>query len=216
VVVVPGLCVSGYLRPFCDALALAGHQVLKLDPPGWPRTPPPDLPPRTLGELARPLVDAVATLDVREVVVVGQSVGAQLAAHIAVAVPDRVGCLVLQGPTFDPRWRSRARAAWRLARDFPRERPSLLATEGPEWLRLGPRRVHRVARLALADRLEHTLASYGGPVAVLVGEHDTLSTPGWTRRLASSAELHVVLPGLPHSSAHADPAVLADAAGRLV
>lgn len=214
-VVIPGMCVSGYLRPLCDALALAGHEVLKLDPPGWPRTPPPAHEPGTLGELAGPLVDTAVRLDIRDAVVVGQSVGAQLAAHVAVAVPGRVRCLVLQGPTFDPRWRTLPRAAWRLARDFPRERPSLLATEAPEWLRVGLGRVHRMARLALDDRLEQTLATYDGPVAVLVGDRDTLSTRSWTRSLATSPELHVVIPALPHSSPHAAPVALAAAVGRL-
>lgn len=215
VVVVPGLCVSAYLRPFCDALALAGHQVLKLDPPGWPRTPPPLHEPGTLGELARPLVDTVVRLDIRDAVLVGQSVGAQLAAHLAAAVPERVRCLVLQGPTFDPRWRTLPRAARRLARDFPRERPSLLATEAPEWLRVGLARVHRMARLALDDRLEETLATYDGSVAVLVGDRDTLSTRAWTRSLATSPELHVVIPALPHSSPHAAPVALAAAVNHL-
>lgn len=215
VVVVPGLCVSAYLRPFCDALALAGHQVLKLDPPGWPRTPPSAYEARSLGELAAPLADTMVRLDIRDAVVVGQSVGAQLAAHVAVAVPERVRCLVLQGPTFDPRWRTLPRAAWRLARDFPRERPSLLATEAPEWLRVGLGRVHRMARLALDDRLEETTATYDGPVAVLVGEHDTLTTRAWTRSLATSPGLHVVIPALPHSSPHAAPTVLAAAVDRL-
>lgn len=156
-------------------------------------------------ELAEPLVEALVAEDLRGVVLVGQSVGAQLAAHVAAAVPDRTRLLVLQGPVFDPRWRTVPAALRRWSMDVPRERPSLLWSEGPEWLRAGATTVRHVLRLALADALEETLAPYAGEVAVVVGARDTLSTRVWTRTLATRASLHLELPGLPHSTPHADP-----------
>lgn len=205
VAVVPGLCVASYLRPACDALAARGAQVALLRPPGWPGAAALRGRPGRLADLAAELARAVVAEDLRDVVLVGQSVGAQLAAHVAVAVPDRVRLLVLQGPVFDPRWRTTPAALRRWVADVPRERPSLLVSETPDWLRAGPTTIRHVLRLALSDALEETLASYAGEVAVLVGEHDTFSTRVWTRTLATSADLHVVLPGLPHSSPHADP-----------
>lgn len=205
VLVVPGLCVSSYLRPACDALAAEGHDVWLLDPPGWPHGARVRPEPRSLRDVAAPLVRLLTAHDLRDVVLVGQSVGAQLAAHVAVAAPARVAQLVLQGPSFDPRWRTVPQAFAQWARDLPGERPSLLAAETPEWLGVGPRRVRRVLQQALADRIEETLRCYRGEVAVVVGERDPLSTRDWTRSLASRADLHVELAGRPHSAMHADP-----------
>jgi pimeloyl-ACP methyl ester carboxylesterase len=207
-VLVPGLCVSSYLRPAADALAGVGYRVHLVDPPGWPYSPAQASPPGSVGELAGWLVRWLATTDLRGITLVGQSFGAQLAAHVAVACPDRVRVLVLQGPTFDPAYRSLPRAMMRLLRDFPRERPSLLLVETPEWLRVGLRRVLATARLALRDRLEDTMRTVSVATVVVVGEHDTLATPAWSRSLVERAhdgQHHIVMPGLPHSSPHADP-----------
>ena len=213
VVVVPGLCVSAYLRPTSDAMAALGYRVHLVDPPWWPSSGPPARPPARLADLADPLVRWLGLRGLDDVTVVGQSVGAQLAAHVAGAARGRVRSLVLQGPTFDPRNATMLRAAARLALDFPRERLSLLPIQAPEWLRVGLRQVRVVARLALADRLEDSLALVPVPVLVAVGEHDPLVTRTWTKSLATSARgpaEHVVMPGLPHSSPHADPVAFAD------
>jgi pimeloyl-ACP methyl ester carboxylesterase len=203
-VMVPGLCVSAYLRPACHALALAGFDVRLVDPPGWPRTPPPAVEPHTLHDLARPVAAWIAGEALTGVTLVGQSVGAQVAAHVATLVPDRVRLLVLQGPTFDPRYRTAPRAAVRWLADLPREPVSLAVAEVPDWARVGPRRVARTLRLALDDRPEETLERVTAPVAVVVGERDTLSTRAWSGRLASPGR-HVVMAGLPHSSPHVAP-----------
>ena len=206
---VPGLCVSAYLRPAADALAANGYRVHLVDPPGWPRSDPPPRQPDDAADIAWWVVRWLATTELRDITLVGQSFGAQLAAHVAAQAPERVRVLVLQGPTFDPAYRTMTRAAWRLACDFPRERPSLLVLEAPEWLRLGLRQVRGIVRIGLRDRLEATLRRVRCPVLVVVGEHDTLSTRVWTRSLVDPdlvADRHVVMAGLPHSSPHADPA----------
>jgi pimeloyl-ACP methyl ester carboxylesterase len=144
-----------------------------------------------------------------DISLVGQSFGAQLAAHVAVACPERLGLLVLQGPTFDPAYRTLPRAIARLVRDFPRERPSLLVVEVPEWLRVGLRQVLAMARLGLRDRLEETMRAVSVATVVVVGEHETLATRAWSRSLVRDVpdgRRHVVMPGLPHSAPHADPA----------
>jgi pimeloyl-ACP methyl ester carboxylesterase len=88
----------------------------------------------------------------------------------------------------------------------------LLVIEAPEWLRVGLRQVLRMARLGLRDRLETTVRLVRCPVLVVVGEHETLATRAWTTALVESAPgsgAHVVMPGLPHSSPHADPEAFA-------
>jgi len=208
-VLVPGLCVSSYLRPAADALADVGYRVHLVDPPGWPYSAALPAPPTSVAELAGWLVRWLAETGLGDVTLVGQSFGAQLAAHVAVACPERIRLLVLQGPTFDPAYRTLPRAMWRLLRDFPRERPSLALVEGPEWIRVGLRQVLAMARLGLLDRLEDTMRAVSVATVVVVGEHETLATRGWSRSLVGTDvddRNHVVMPGLPHSSPHADPA----------
>lgn len=211
-VMVPGLCVSGYLRPAADALADAGYRVHLVDPPGWPHSAALAAPPGSMGELAGWLVRWLAETGLEDITLVGQSFGAQLAGHVAVACPERIRLLVLQGPTFDPAYRTLPRAMARLLIDFPRERPSLLLVETPEWLRVGLRQVLATARLGLRDQLETTMRSVSVATVVVVGEHETLATREWSRSLVGGdpdGRHHIVMPGLPHSSPHADPAAFA-------
>ncbi len=208
VVVVPGLCVSSYLWPACDALAREGFHVELVEPPGWPRSDRPDPEPDDLAGLAGWVTDWLEIRGYADVLLVGQSVGTQVAAHVAAQVPERVRALLLQGPVFDPAYRTVPRGLARWALDIPRERFSLGLREVPEWVRVGPRRVRRVLLQSLRDRLEDTLdmvAALGVPVRVVVGEHDTLSELPWLSTLSRPAAPPVVMDGLPHSSPHASP-----------
>lgn len=211
VVVVPGLCASAYLRPAADALADLGFRVHLVDPRGWPHSDPFPCQPESAAEVAGWVARWLVASGLQDVILIGQSLGAQLAAHVASQSPDRVGLLVLQGPTFDPAYRTLPRALWRLLHDLPRERPSFFALEAPEWLRAGLRQVLAMARLGLRDRLEMTVRQVRCRVVVIVGEHETLATPTWTRALVGADvmgedERHVVMPGLPHCAPYADPA----------
>jgi pimeloyl-ACP methyl ester carboxylesterase len=203
VVVLPGLCVSSYLRPACAALADAGYRAWLLEPPGWPGAPRDWGRPSRLSDLAAPVATFLEEHLLREVVLVGQSVGAQLAAHVVVRRPDLVRHLVLQGPVFDPSCRTTWRALLHWARDMPHERVALAAREVPDWVRAGPRRIRHMLRLALADRLEENLTT-SCPTTVVVGEHDPLCGLPWAGSLAGPDRL-VVMDGLPHSAAHHDP-----------
>jgi pimeloyl-ACP methyl ester carboxylesterase len=205
VVVVPGLCVSSYLWPACDALAEAGFRVELVEPPGWPRSARPQPEPVDLAGVAGWLADWLEVRGLTDVLVVGQSVGAQLAAHLAAQAPDRVRAVMLQGPVFDPAYRTVPRGVGRWAMDIPRERFALALREVPEWLRVGPRRVSRVLRMSLRDRVEDTVAEVTAPVLVVVGQHDPLSGQPWLSSLGRPAGPPVVMAGLPHSSPHAAP-----------
>ena len=205
VVVVPGLCVASYMYPACDALATEGFRVELVEPPGWPRSDRADTEPRTVAHLAGWVRKWLVIRGFTDVVLIGQSMGAQIAGHVAAQSPGTVRMLVLQGPVFDPAYRTPVRALGRWLLDVPRERPSLAARELPEWVRVGPRRVWRNLRLSVDDRLEDTVAQVSGPVLVALGEHDTLAGRPWATALATSPSDFLVLSGLPHSSAHADP-----------
>ena len=133
---------------------------------------------------------------------------------MAAQAPERVRALLLQGPVFDPAYRTVARGLGRWTLDIPREKFSLGLREVPEWVRVGPRRVRRVLLQSLRDRLEGTLdtvATLGVPVRVVVGEHDTLSELPWQSTLSRPAAPPVVMAGLPHSAPHAAPGAVRSA-----
>src|SRR4051794_23135391 len=106
VVVLPGLCVSSYLWPACDALARQRFRVELVEPPGWPRSGRPRPEPADLAGLAGWIADWLVARGLVDVLLVGQSVGGQLAAHLAGQAPDRVRAVLLQGPVFDPAYRT--------------------------------------------------------------------------------------------------------------
>lgn len=205
VVVVPGLCVASYLWPACDALAREGFHVELVEPPGWPRSDRPDPEPDDLAGLAEWVTAWLAIRGYTNLLLVGQSVGTQVSAHVAAQAPQRVRALLLQGPVFDPAYRTVPRGLGRWALDIPREKVSLALREVPEWLRVGPRRVGRVLRQSLQDRLEDTVATLDVPVRVVVGEHDTLCGPPWLAALSRPVGPPVVMHGLPHSAPHTAP-----------
>jgi pimeloyl-ACP methyl ester carboxylesterase len=205
VVALPGLCVSSYLWPACDALAREGFRAELVEPPGWPRSHRPSPEPSDLAGLAGWVVDWLAARGLSHVLLVGQSVGAQLAAHVAAQAPERVRAVLLQGPVYDPAYRTVVRGLGRWLVDLPREHPGLTVREVPEWVRVGPRRVRRVLRQSLADRLEDTVTSVGVPVLVVVGEHDPLSEAAWQASLGRPPGPATVMTGLPHSAPHAAP-----------
>ena len=204
--VLPGLCVASYLRPMCDALAAEDFGVWLVEPPGWPRSDRPVPEPAKMADLAGWVVSWLDSMGLTDIVLIGQSMGAQLAGHVAAQVPDRFKLLVLQGPVFDPAYRSTVQALGRCLMDTPREKVSLAARELPEWLRVGPRRISRNLRLSLNDAVDDTLGTVRCPVLVVVGEHDTLAGRAWAAQLATPDAGLVVMPGLPHSAANKDPA----------
>jgi pimeloyl-ACP methyl ester carboxylesterase len=206
IVVVPGLCVSSYLWPACDALAGEGFRVELVEPPGWPRSEPPTPEPTELAGLAEWLAAWLELRRLTDVLLIGQSVGCQLAAHMAARAPQQVRTVLLQGPVFDPAYRTVPRGLGRWALDLLREHPTLAVREVPEWLTVGARRVARVLRQSQRDRLEDTLAMLDIPVRVVVGEHDPLSQRPWQHSLSRPAGPPVVMAGLPHSAPHAAPA----------
>jgi pimeloyl-ACP methyl ester carboxylesterase len=144
------------------------------------------------------------------VLLVGQSIGSQVAAHAAAQVPGLVRLLLLQGPTVDPAYRTAPRLVTRWLLDAPREPPELARTQIPEWRRVGPRHLGRLLRACLDDDLETTLGRVVGagvPVRVVRGEQDTLCRPGWAQSLTAAPVISV--PG-GHAAAAANPEQFAD------
>jgi pimeloyl-ACP methyl ester carboxylesterase len=211
VVLVPGLGVAGYLWLVAQALAGCGWRAWLLRPPGWAGAVAGDS--CSMKELGTATAGWLTELE-RPVVLVGQSVGTQIAAHAAEQVPGLVTMLLLQGPTVDPAYRSVSRLVTRWLLAAPQEPPRLARSQVPEWWDIGPRRLLGLMRACLDDDLEKTLGRLRAvPVRVVLGEHDRLCSRSWASSL-SPAPMAILEGG--HAACAADPEVFAALLSRLV
>ena len=211
IVCIHGAVIAGaYLLPLAARLA-RDRRVLVPDLPGYGRS---EHPPRVLSVagLAEALVAWLDVNDVERVALLGHSLGAQVAAHLAAAHPARVERLVLVAPTVDPRARTARAQLWRLVRDAPRERRSLVALELRDLRRCGLRRALATIRIAVADRIETVLPRVEAPALVVRGEHDPLVPRRWARevaRLLPDARAVEIADG-PHAVNHRRPRAVAE------
>ena len=136
-------------------------------------------------DLALSLLAAIDSLNVGRAVLVGQSLGAQVALEAAVRAPARVAALVLVGPSGDPRARTRWRTVLRAARTAPFERLALLLVVARDYLRAGPRFVWEEMTRMLAHHPERVLPRVAVPALVLRGARDAVCSAAWAREVAA-------------------------------
>lgn len=212
----PLVCIHGaviagaYLLPLAARLA-RDRRVLVPDLPGYGRS---DHPVRVLSVagLAEALVAWLDANELARVALLGHSLGAQVVAHAAAAHPSRVERLVLLAPTVDPRARTARAQLWRLVRDVPHERRSLVALELRDLRRCGLRRAVATVRIALADRIETVLPHIEAPALVVRGERDPLVPRRWAREVAQLLPhaRAVEIAGGSHAVNHSRPRAVAE------
>jgi 2-hydroxy-6-oxonona-2,4-dienedioate hydrolase len=183
VVLVHGLGVSSsYFRPLLKRLA-GRADVVAPDLPGFGRTPGPR---DTLGieGLADALASFVEGLALERPLLLGNSLGCQVVADLAVRRPELVGAVALVGPTMDPAAPHLHTQAARLVVDGFREHPLAVPGLVADYLRVGPRRILATARAALRDRIEDKLPLIRVPAVVVHGSRDPLSPLRWCEHAA--------------------------------
>lgn len=184
VVLVHGYGVSAaYWRPLALRLS-ASRAVYAPDLPGHGRSAPAATP-LDVGGLALSLLAVLDALGLGRVALVGQSLGAQVAAEAAARAPSRVAALVLVGPAGDPRVRTRLHAVARAARDAPFERPSLLLLVARDYLRAGARLVWHEMTHMLEHDITRVLPRVAAPTLVLRGARDAIAPARWVREVAA-------------------------------
>lgn len=212
VVLVHGLVVSGrYMVPLMEELARS-HAVYVPDLPGFGRSEGHTRAPDVAG-LADALAAWMRAVGLGGAALVGNSMGCQVIAWLALRHPGLVGRVVLQGPVVDPRARSMPRQIGRFLLDTPREPPSLIAIECLDLIRAGAGRSLRTFRHALEDSIEERLPRVRVPALVVHGSRDRISPRDWAEevsRLLPDGRL-VVLPGAAHAANYAAPKEFADA-----
>lgn len=158
--------------------------VIAIDQPGYGMAPEP---PRTLTmERTADLVAAyVRHLNRGPVVVLGHSMGTQVATEVAVRHPDTVAHLVLVAPTVDRRHRHALSQLARLAMDLMRESPKVLLLGAREYFRAGPN-LRRKMHAMLVHRPELSYPQITTAALVVRGERDRVSPAEWCAEVAAA------------------------------
>jgi 2-hydroxy-6-oxonona-2,4-dienedioate hydrolase len=195
---------SGYMAPIAKRLA-AEHTVYAPDLPGHGRSDsskgPLSIP--GLAESLRVWMDAAG---IGRAAFLGNSMGCQVIAELAVRHPERIDRLILVGPTVDPAARTLGRELPRLLEDGAAERPSLLLLVAKAYSR-DLRRLHKEMDAVLADRIEEKLPRITAPSLVVRGERDAVAPQAWAEEVASllGAGAVRVIPGKGHAPNYSAP-----------
>lgn len=210
VVLVHGLVVSSrYMIPTAEKLA-SYHEVYVPDLPGFGRS---EKPPSVLdvAGLSDSLAAWMETAGLTSAVLVGNSVGCQVVAELALRHPGAVERAVLQGPTMDLEARTALRQAARLALDGTREPLSLLPIMLLDYVSAGLHRSVSTFRYALGDPIEEKLPRVRVPTLVVRGDRDPIVPQRWAERVARLLPKGrlVVVPGAAHTMNYAAPSELA-------
>lgn len=134
-------------------------------------------------------------------VIVGNSLGCQIATQLAVFRPDLVAGLVLVAPTMDPRVTGIVHIALRAALDLPREHQSLWGIWLTDLFRAGPRRALRMLHESLTDDQVSRLPNVLPPTLIIGGERDPIVPPEWIYDMAKRMPMArpFIIPGSAHA-----------------
>jgi pimeloyl-ACP methyl ester carboxylesterase len=181
-VLVPGLGIaSTYFERLAPRLARHGT-VHALDLPGFAGVPAVDGPYRTV-EAADAVIRVLRGEGIEQPVLIGHSLGTQIAAEVAGRHPVRL--LVLISPVVAPPFRHAVRVVWRFVRSSVHEPFGVVSAAITSYVTTGLRGFLRVLPELLAYRLEDRLAAADPPLLVITGGRDRLQTRPWLAALAS-------------------------------
>lgn len=169
---------------FADLVQHLTGRVIGIDLPGFGEAPEPA---RTLTMERH--ADLVAALlrdrEVSDAVILGHSMGSQIAAEVAARHPDVVSALVLAGPTVNDASRTIREQAGYLLFDLLRERPIVWWRGAREYVRGGPHLLRKMRATVVHDA-ERAYARVRKPVLVLRGQRDPLAPMSWCREIVDA------------------------------
>jgi pimeloyl-ACP methyl ester carboxylesterase len=205
-VLVHGLVVSSrYMIPLAERLALHAS-VYVPDLPGFGKSDHPQRPLDVAG-LADALAVWMRATGIARAALIGNSMGCQVIAELALRYPALVERAVLIGPTTDRRGRNVLEQARRLIAVGPYEDPSLVGVQLRDIWSAGLRETLATARYAIEDQIEAKLPALPMPVLVVSGSRDRIAPPRWAAELAEllpRGQLHI-LPGGGHALNYSAP-----------
>ncbi|MEO8354059.1 MAG: alpha/beta fold hydrolase [Chthoniobacteraceae bacterium] len=179
-----GLVISSlYLIPLAECLARE-HAVHALDLPGFGRSPGPR-PALDVVTLAESVVAWLSAAGIERCHLVANSLGCQIAAHVAAKAPHLVQSLILIGATVDPAASRLSTQFIRLLRDAVHEPARLWMDWFFDFARAGLRRSIQTIRHMMADRIEAQLPHIHAATLVLRGENDRTMPERWGKEAAA-------------------------------
>lgn len=168
-------------------IAHRGAAVYSFDLPGFGGTPRPGRQ-VTAGEYAAFVAAVLAEHGVESCIVVGHSMGAQLAVELALQAPGLVTRTVLMGPVVDPARRSAAWHALALTRDaLFSEPPTTNAVVFTDYFRTGMRWYLTELPVMMEYPLDSRVRGTTQPVLVLRGGRDPIARRPWCELIAAQA-----------------------------
>lgn len=210
VVLLHGLAVGARMcAPTAHRLAPDGL-VLAPDLPGSGRSSKPE-PVPTIAELGAAVAAWLRSSGLPPAVLVGNSLGTQVALHATREAPEAVAGLVLASPTVDRRRRRWGKQIWRWQVEQSTQSLRLRAIQFADYARAGVTRAVKTFASALEDRPEDLLPRVSVPVLACLGGRDPLLTRQWVREITDAAPSgrYCFLPGAVHAMSHDNPLELA-------
>ncbi|WP_026534451.1 alpha/beta fold hydrolase [Arthrobacter sp. H14] len=188
-----------YFLPLARELAQYAS-VSVVDLPGFGGTPKPEHS-LGIGDFARLTLAALEMDDDGgPAVVVGHSMGTQIAIEMARQQPAAVAGVVLLGPTTDRAARNTPAQGWRLLKDVLREPFTSNVVVFTDYLRCGPVWYAKILPAMLNYETENRIREIETPLVVARGEHDPVAPRAWVHQLAGLSRngRAIEIAGKPH------------------
>ncbi len=205
-VLIHGLVISSlYMIPLAEHISVE-HEVHALDLPGFGRSESPSEV-LTVPQLANRVIAWMSATGLHQCHLVANSLGCEIAAHLAVKVPERVATLTLIGPTLDPEAFALLTQVMRLLRDALQEPIRLWMNWIFDFWRARIRRTIGTTREMFRDHIEHQLPQITARTLVIRGGNDPTvpqSAAFSMTRLLAHGDL-LVIEGEPHCVHYTNP-----------
>jgi pimeloyl-ACP methyl ester carboxylesterase len=130
------------------------------------------------------LAERIRRLD-RPTVLLGCSVGSQVALHAAAHLGETLRGLILVSPTVDPARRSMAKLVLRWPAEMATQPPALVRTQAQDHRAAGPQHVFALLSSALRDTPEDLAPEVATPTLVVRGTQDPLVGTPWAEDLTA-------------------------------
>ncbi|MBG6237507.1 pimeloyl-ACP methyl ester carboxylesterase [Mycetocola sp. CAN_C7] len=187
-----------YWGTLTDTLGRTGR-VYALDLPGFGDAPEPETPLDMVqsGDLIAELVER---LRIERPVLVGHSMGSQIAVEAAARHPELFDCVVLISPTVNPDERGRRIQALRLAQDLWGAQLSVLRSGLRYYLQAGPRWYVKKLRMMIDHEVEKTMPHVRASTLIIRGSDDRLCPKSWVDRILAAVpdSRYMEVPGTGH------------------
>ncbi|MET1052823.1 MAG: alpha/beta hydrolase [Mycetocola sp.] len=172
-----------YWGTLTDTLGRSGR-VYALDLPGFGDAPEPERP-LDMGQSGDLIAELVTRMAIERPVLVGHSMGSQIAVEAAARHPDLFDRLVIISPTVNPAERQARMQALRLVQDLWGAKRRVLRSGLVYYVKAGPRWYFKKLRTMLEHDVEKTMPRVKARTLVIRGTEDKLCPRSWAEKITA-------------------------------